>query len=67
MEYLVVEQDRPQVDVFRRTEKGWTEFQNFVGLEEFVELKSLNISVPMTRIYKMVQFPPPEVHKAELE
>jgi len=56
MEYVVVEQMHPQVDVYRRTDQGWGQFRNFVGLESFMVLESLGISIPLTEIYALVQF-----------
>lgn len=58
-EYVLIEQDRAQVDVFRRNENGlWLGFEGFEGLDKSVEFKSLGISIPSKMIYHRVQFPP---------
>ena len=50
-EYVVAEQNEAQVDVFRRTESGLWEVEEFQGLETTVELKSISVSIPMQEIY----------------
>lgn len=51
-ESVLVAQDRPCVEVFRR-DAGW-EGEAFVGLEAAVELRSLGATLPLAEIYRRV-------------
>ena len=55
-EYVLVEQNEPQIDVYFRTQNGnWT-LERFEGLAAWVELNSLSIRIPMAEIYSGVKF-----------
>ena len=54
-EYVVVEQSHPQVDVFQRVDGQWTSFRNHTRLDESVHFASLDVTIPMARIYRAVQ------------
>ena len=47
--YLVLEQDRPEV-VIRRRSGGW-EAETVAGLNDILELPEIDVSVPMALIY----------------
>ena len=56
-EYILVEQNAPQVDVFRRQGMGSWTLERYDGLEEMVELRSLEVSIAARGIYHRVEFP----------
>jgi Uma2 family endonuclease len=49
MEYVLVDQNRAWVEVFRRTLDGW--MQDIYGAGETVALTSLGLDLPMTELY----------------
>jgi Uma2 family endonuclease len=56
--YVLVAQDRPRVETFRRDAGGkWTVGPWFEGLEAGVDFPSLGVTVPMADIYTGVSFP----------
>ncbi len=55
-EYILVEQDAPQVDLYRREGQGKWILDRYEGLETAVHIPSLNISIPVKGIYHMVDF-----------
>ena len=55
-EYVVVEQNAPQVDVFRRNPQGLWVLERFDGLDSVVEFQSLGTSVALSGIYYRVEF-----------
>ncbi len=55
-EYVLVEQDHPQLDVFFRTEFGAWEFSSVTDLDGEVTFRSLGISVKLADIYRNVDF-----------
>ena len=58
-EYLLVAQDRPQVEPFSRMPDGaWKIGQVVTGLDGVVRVASLGIDLPMAEIYERVTFPP---------
>jgi Uma2 family endonuclease len=55
-EYILVEQDFPEVTSFyRKDEKLWEEAVA-IGLEDKMYLKSLDISIDLSQIYRQVEF-----------
>lgn len=56
MEYVLVEQSVPQVDLFSRNSLGIWEFRSVTEIAEEVHFQSLGISVPMVDIYRNVDF-----------
>ena len=60
-EYVLVDQDRAHVTVYRQEESGELgSFHYADGLEASVELASLGIVIPMQEIYLDVDFPLPK-------
>lgn len=53
-EYVLIEQDQPIVDVFHKKENGNWEMTSFVGLEAKMQLKTLDIQIPLKDIYEDV-------------
>ena len=56
-EYVLIEQNEPQVDVFRRNEHGLWELERYGGLDELIIFKTLKVEVAMASIYHRVEFP----------
>lgn len=56
MEYLLVDQFEPRVDVLRRTETVFWSFQSYEGLGAVIHLGSLGIDLPLREIYRKVKF-----------
>ncbi|NOT62435.1 MAG: Uma2 family endonuclease [Acidobacteria bacterium] len=56
-EYLLVEQDRPHVIRYRRQPDNRWVRNDVIGLENSVELESLGITVALSEIYRMIEFP----------
>lgn len=55
-EYVLIEQKKPQVDVFRRNDDGLWFLEGYKGLEAMVELKSLGVEIALKDIYRRVKF-----------
>ncbi len=55
-EYMLVEQDKPQVDVCFINAQGVWDFERIEGLEGEIQIRSLSISVSMSEIYGFVRF-----------
>ena len=59
-EYVLIEQEAPRVDVFRRMGDGVAWKMTFSrSLDEFVRLESVGIELSMRQIYEGVRFVPP--------
>lgn len=56
MEYVLVEQYEPRVEVFLLNEKGKWEQTLYLGLDDQVLLASIQQVIPMTSIYRNVHF-----------
>ncbi|MFT3786050.1 MAG: Uma2 family endonuclease [Tepidisphaeraceae bacterium] len=56
--YVLLEQDRPVVDVLTRQPDGQWVITFFHGLEAVVKLTTLGIELPMRQLYDRVEFPP---------
>lgn len=59
-EYVLVEQDAPQIYVFTKSSSGDWVYRHYHGLENHVKLQSLGLSIPLANIYYDVKFPPIE-------
>jgi len=57
-EYMIVEQNLPQIDVFRRNAEGLWVLEHYDGLEASIELKSVGVQLPAHEIYSNIVFPP---------
>lgn len=55
-EYILVEQDSPQVDVYYKNSQGVWEYQTVTDLQASVSLKSIGIELPMKEIYRDINF-----------
>lgn len=56
-EYILINQDKPLVETFFKTEEGnWEIGNRFVGLDKDVELKCLNFQINMRKLYQNVVF-----------
>lgn len=55
-EYVLIEQNEPQVDVFRRNEQGLWVLEGYEGLDKMVEFKSLGVSIASSEIYYEIEF-----------
>lgn len=53
--YLIVEQDTPAVEVFRRTDQGFVR-QVLAGLDAAVPLPELGIELPLVEVFEGVEF-----------
>ena len=53
--YLIVEQDRPLVELYTRSEMGW-HLQTFSQSDEEIPLEALNCSLSLRDIYRNVEF-----------
>jgi Uma2 family endonuclease len=56
VEYVMIEQDIPQVDLYFRNLNGFLEFTRVTDLQAEVYFKSLGVAVPMVDIYRNVDF-----------
>lgn len=62
--YVLIAQDEPRVERFLRNGKDWT-LTNFIGLEAVLDLPPLECSIPLSEIYRKVEFSSkPELHVA---
>ena len=59
-EYLLVEQERAHVIRYRRQPDNRWVRSDVIGLESAVELESLGITIALSEIYRMIEFPAPE-------
>jgi Uma2 family endonuclease len=59
-EYVLVDQNRPRVEVLLRNDDGSWKFTPFSGIDAVVKLDSVGISLTMKQIYADVKFPPPQ-------
>jgi Uma2 family endonuclease len=50
-EYLLIAQDEPRVEVFRKTPDSDWLLSSYVGLESIVRVQSLEIELPLAEIY----------------
>lgn len=61
-EYVLIAQDRPSVQVYRRAGPGsWAIEPPFDGLPLIVPLPSAGIELPLAELYAGVEFPPEEL------
>jgi len=56
-EYLLVSQDLPRIEVYRKTPEGRWVLSTYEGLNAVVNVESLGISMPMAQLYDGVEFP----------
>ncbi len=56
VEYVIIEQTHPQVDVYTKSPNGEWVFSSYQDLEDVVSLNSLGIKIPLSGIYLGVEF-----------
>jgi Uma2 family endonuclease len=65
-EYVLIAQDRPSVDVYRRQSTGmWTIQRPYTGLTSKVEILSAGIEIPLAELYAGVEFPSEDPEESE--
>ncbi|MFN7919878.1 MAG: Uma2 family endonuclease [Bryobacteraceae bacterium] len=52
-EYVLVAQDQPRIEVFRKNPNGRWELTTYEGFSARVELESLGLSIPLAGIYEI--------------
>ena len=55
-EYVLVSQDAPLVEVFRKAAGFWQVY-SFAGLDAMLKLESLDIAIPLAELYRGIEFP----------
>jgi Uma2 family endonuclease len=60
MEYLLVWQDRAQIEQYSRQADDSWRYRRIVGLEESVGLSSIGCELSLAEIYSGIEFPPPK-------
>jgi Uma2 family endonuclease len=56
IEYVLIAQSEPQIDVFRKMPDGLWVNESYEGLDDTMHLKSLGIQVKLADIYRRVKF-----------
>jgi Uma2 family endonuclease len=65
-EYVLVAQERPSVQVYRRDPSGvWSIQPPMLGLQTIVALPSADIELPLAELYERVEFSPDEARPTE--
>ncbi|MGB3548479.1 MAG: Uma2 family endonuclease [Saprospiraceae bacterium] len=57
-QYVLVEPDRPQVDIYTRRGDLW-HISRVTNMDELVSFASLGIEVPLSKLYRNIEFSPP--------
>lgn len=65
-EYVLVSQDRPSIDVFRRTSSGLWQMQPYCGLDTSAQLLTVGIELPLADVYAGIAFPPEKPDQSEV-
>lgn len=60
LEYVLVAQDRPVIDYFRRQADGSWVLQTVQGLENEVRLEAIECVLKLREVYDRIEFPPSE-------
>jgi len=58
VEYVLIEQDRPRVEVHSRQPDGGWLMRDYVGLAAVAPLPSVGVELPLAEVYLGVTFPP---------
>jgi Uma2 family endonuclease len=66
VEYVLVSQDEPAIELLTRQSDGSWKYTAFVGLEQSVRLESIACTLPLDRVYRRIVFPTPEEDEPEL-
>lgn len=67
MEYVLVSQTEPRIEVFSRQSNGRWLFEECVGLDAKCHLDSLHCAIDLAEIYEKVNFAPPPVPRTDEE
>ncbi len=54
-EYILISQDEPRIELYRRQPDGWL-YQVIEGLDETLELPSINCAIPLNDLYDRIVF-----------
>lgn len=54
-EYVIINQDMPIVEVFNRIDEKKWQVTSYIGLDEVVQLETIDVELKMSDIYKKVQ------------
>ncbi len=60
-EYVLIAQDQPRVEVFRKAADNRWILTTHEGLEAAVNVEALNITLPLAELYAGVEFPAPAI------
>jgi Uma2 family endonuclease len=60
-EYVLVSQEAPHVEVFRRQEDGHWVLTEYFGLDSVCRLESIDCAIPLAGIYERVEFTPDQL------
>ena len=63
-EYVLVSQDMPRVEVFRRRDNGDWLFSEYFGLNAVCRLESLDCAIPLAGIFDGLEFTPDQLEEA---
>ena len=63
-EYILISQDRPNVESLLRQPDGAWSILNYTGLESTARIRSLGVEIPMTEIYAGVEWAAPATDTA---
>jgi Uma2 family endonuclease len=66
-EYVLIEQDQPAIDVLYKNENGVWEMYSYIGLEDVLKLRSIDVKIPLADIYEDAQDLVLPQHKIDLE
>ncbi|NJN78155.1 MAG: Uma2 family endonuclease [Saprospiraceae bacterium] len=66
-EYVLIEQDQPAIDVLYKNDDGIWEMHAFIGLDDALELRSINVKIPLSDIYEDAKDLVLPQHKIDLE
>ncbi len=51
---VLVERDKPLIEIFDRAGETWATHRTIVGLDATLDLPAINVSVPLAEIYRDV-------------
>lgn len=54
-EYILIAQDEYQIDAFKKADDGVWQLRSYSGLEDVLEINSLNLFLPLADIYRRVK------------
>lgn len=61
LEYLIVEQSEPHVELLRRQPAGLWSFESYSSLSDIVELRSIELNLQLSSIYDLIVFEKPKL------